>query len=263
MAKSYLPAMTREEIEQAFSTKPVVLFPLGSVEQHGPHTPVGDYRMAEVLAKEVAEIVDNTLVLPVLPFGYSEYFHTFPGCLTLRPSTLYSVVRDVCECVLDYGIDHLLFINGHRGNEPTLEQLGRDLRKERGIIPASILPWDLAMAEKKKLYPDNAKTGHGSDPMGSLNAYFFPEDMRMDLAQEHQPPTREYGDFKPVSPTKIDLNGTLLTFYLNFDEVTKNGVMGDPGLCSAERGQKMHDIMVTKLVDLVQAFAKLDTRAER
>lgn len=261
MTKSYLPAMTRAEIEKAYAKKPVVLFPLGSVEQHGGHAPVGDYRMAEVLAKEVASHVENTLALPVLPFGYSEYFRTFAGCLTLKPNTLYHVVRDVCECLLDNGIDHLLFINGHRGNEPVLEQLGRDLRKDRGIILASILPWDLAMAEKDQLYPPGAQTGHGSDPMGSLNAYFFPNDMRMDLAEEYKEPTRDYGKFKPVSPTAIDLEGTKLTFYLNYSEITANGVMGNPQLCSAQRGKKMHDIMVTKLIAIVNAFATLDTRA--
>lgn len=260
MAKTYLPAMTRKEIEEMFSQKPVVLFPLGSVEQHGPHAPVGDYRMAEELAKEVANAVENTMALPVLPFGYSEYFRNFAGCLTLKPLTLYNVVKDVCECILDYGIDHLLFINGHRGNEPVLEQIGRDLRKERGIILASVLPWDLAMAEKEQLYPPTAKTGHGSDPMGSLNAYFFPEDMREDLAEEYQPAVRDYGEFTAVSPTAIDLDGIKLTFYLNYDEITANGVMGDPGLCSAERGKKMHDIMVEKLVTLVKAFARLNTR---
>lgn len=261
MAKSFFPAMTSAEIEGALLNKPVVLFPLGSVEQHGPHTPVGDYRMAELLAIEVADIVGNTLVLPVLPFGYSEYFRTLPGCLTLKPSTLYSVISDVCDCILDYGVDHLLFINGHRGNEPVLEQLGRDLRKERGIILASILPWDLAMAEKSSLYPEGAKTGHGSEPMGSLNAYFFPEDMRIDLAEEYQPPIRDYGEFIPKSPTKVDYNGIMLNFYLNYDEITKNGVMGDPGLCCRDRGKKMHDIMLTKLVDIVKAFSKLNTRA--
>jgi len=257
MTKSYFSAMTRAEIEQRLAKNPVVLFPLGSVEQHGAHAPVGDYRMAEELAKEVADLAENALALPVLPFGYSEYFRPLPGCLTLKPSTLYNVVRDVCE----YGIDHLLFINGHRGNESVLEQLGRDLRKEKGIILASILPWDLAMAEKDKLYPASAKMGHGSDPMGSLNAHFFPDDLRLDLAEEYQPATRDYGEFTPVSPTKIELNGTMLTFYLNYNEITANGVMGDPGLCSAERGKKMHDIMVAKLLDLVRAFARLDTRA--
>jgi creatinine amidohydrolase len=260
--KVFLPSMTWKEVQETFRERPVVMFPLGSVEQHGPHAPTGDYRMAETLAIQAAEKAGDAVVLPALPFGYSEYFKGFPGCLSLRPFSLYNAVKDVCECVLDFGIDHLLFINGHKGNEPILEYVARELRRERGIILASVAPWSCLTPEfYKSLYGDRVKdVGHGSEPMGSLGMHFYPDQMRLDL-MESSKRARDYGDFEIAGPSLLKLNGTPVMFYQHYHEAFSNGVMGDPKLASAERGQKMHEWIVERLVEVVKAFHKLDTKA--
>lgn len=262
MKKVFLPSMTWKEVEEAFKGSPVVMFPLGSVEEHGPHAPIGDYRMAETLAIEVAEKVGNAVVLPVLPFGYSEYFKGFPGCLSLKPFSLYNAVKDVCDCVLDFGIDHLLFINGHKGDEPILDFVGRDIRKERNIVTASVGPWSCLTPDLYKiLYGDKATdVGHGSEPMGSLGMHFYPDQMRLDL-MESSKRVRDYGDFELAGPSLLKLHGVPVMFHQHYHEVASNGVMGDPNLASAERGQKMHQWIVERLVEVVKVFQKLDTKA--
>jgi len=58
--------------EKQFKTSKTVIIPLGSVEQHGPHLPLGtDWIIAQELAKRVSDGA-GALVLPVLPFGYAE-----------------------------------------------------------------------------------------------------------------------------------------------------------------------------------------------
>ena len=69
--------------EKQFKTSKTVIIPLGSVEQHGPHLPLGtDWIIAQELAKRASNGTE-ALVLPVLPFGYAEYHMDFPGTLTL------------------------------------------------------------------------------------------------------------------------------------------------------------------------------------
>lgn len=261
MNKVFMPTMTWREVEEALKAQPVVLFPLGSIEQHGPHAPVGDYRMAEILAVEAAQEAGNAVVLPVIPFGCSEYFKGFPGTLSVKAASLYPMIKDVCECVLNFGIDHLLFINGHKGNEPVIEHMARELREKWNVVFASVVPWNcLTPATNRALYGDRAgDTGHGSEPMGSLNSEFFPDQMRMDLAEPSQI-VREYGAFDLSGPSRLKLNDVPVAFYQSYHEVTNNGVLGDPLLASAERGKKMRGIIVKELVAIIKAFRELDTK---
>src|SRR5690606_40742265 len=90
--KTQLAAMTWKEAEEAFRDNPVIIVPNASIEQHGPQTPVGDYRVGEIVAERIAAET-GAIVAPMLPFGYSEAFRRFPGTVTLRAESIYSVMR--------------------------------------------------------------------------------------------------------------------------------------------------------------------------
>src|SRR5205814_853170 len=73
-----------------------VVQPIGATEQHGRQCPNGtDYFAATVVGERVAEKLD-ALLAPALPFGMSEHHMRYPGTITLEPSTLGLVVRDLC-----------------------------------------------------------------------------------------------------------------------------------------------------------------------
>src|SRR5512146_3032678 len=84
MAKVELARMTWREAGESFRSNPVILLPMGSVEQHGPHVPVGDYRYATEVANRIA-LRTGAIVAPTIPWGYSEHFRPFPGTLSVRP----------------------------------------------------------------------------------------------------------------------------------------------------------------------------------
>src|SRR5512145_2229165 len=97
MAKVELCSMTWREAEAAFRENPVILLPMGSIEQHGPHVPVGDYRYATTVARRIAERSGGAIAAPTIPWGYSDYFRPFPGTLSIRPETLTLLLEDLCE----------------------------------------------------------------------------------------------------------------------------------------------------------------------
>ena len=70
MKKVNLERMSWKEAKEAFQLNPVVMIPMGSMEEHGPHSPMGDYRIATIAAARIAEKTE-ALVTPVIPFGYS------------------------------------------------------------------------------------------------------------------------------------------------------------------------------------------------
>ncbi|RPI03961.1 MAG: creatininase family protein [Zetaproteobacteria bacterium] len=261
MPKVELCRMTWREAEEAFRKNPVILLPLGSIEQHGPHVPVGDYRYAAIVAKRIAERT-GAIAAPTVPWGYSDYFRPFPGTLSLRPETLTLLLQDLCDGFTRFGLDHLLFVCCHKGNLPIIEQVARRLRETHRLRTATIEPWAwLTPAFKREVYGDEkAPIGHGSDPMGSLAMASFPEDVRADLMEAA--PVPGFGGVPFQTSSVATFEGVPVHVYLDFDEVTQNGVMGNPKLSSVEGGRKILDRVVEIGSKFVRQFAAMPTRIE-
>ena len=97
-----------------------VIVPIGSTEQHGPNGLIGtDALCADAIAREVADR-SNALVTPPINVGMATYHMSFPGSLTLRPSTLTAVVCDLVASLARHGLTSIFFLNGHGGNVPVL-----------------------------------------------------------------------------------------------------------------------------------------------
>jgi len=152
----FLEELTWPKAKHAFEETKFAIIPTGSIEQHGPHMPVGtDYLVARELAKRVGKI-SPAVVTPAIPVGYADYHADFPGTLSLSEETLSRVYYEICTYLIKYGVTHILFINGHGGNLGPLTTVGNKLRKDN-ILAATILWWESSQA----INPDWALIGHG------------------------------------------------------------------------------------------------------
>ncbi len=151
-----LEELTWPQAKEAFQKTKVVVIPTGSIEQHGPHMPLGtDYLVARELATRVGRI-SPVVVAPAIPVGYADYHADFPGTLSLSEETLTRVYEEVTSYFVAYGATHILFVNGHGGNLGSLLRAASALRK-KDILAATILWWEAAAA----LDPGWALIGHG------------------------------------------------------------------------------------------------------
>ena len=96
----------------------MVILPLGSIEQHGPHLPVEvDSRLGEEVALRTARVLaergQKVLVLPMLWPGVSEHHMSFGGTITLGYATYHAVIEDICRSVLRHGFRRIVLLNGH------------------------------------------------------------------------------------------------------------------------------------------------------
>jgi creatinine amidohydrolase len=96
----------------------VALLPLGAVEAHGPHLPVGtDAWISEAAAREAARRLEQdgrpALVLPTLAYAPAPFADGFAGTLSIRPATLVALIVDLSEALARRGVAALALVNSH------------------------------------------------------------------------------------------------------------------------------------------------------
>ncbi len=108
-----LADLTRDEFAQAMQEERWLLLPFGSVEQHGPHLPLGtDLFYAEHVCLAVAERV-NGLVAPGFPYGICRTMRNFPGTVSLSPGTFGPLLREILAEYARHGARKVALLAGH------------------------------------------------------------------------------------------------------------------------------------------------------
>ncbi|WP_264805328.1 creatininase family protein [Cytobacillus sp. NCCP-133] len=253
MQKIAIHHMTWKEADAAFKKDPVVIIPLGSMEEHGPHSVTGDFMAATEIAKRAAEKT-GALYVPTVPFGNSEYFRGYPGTISLSQQTVISLLEDICTSLIEHGITKIVFFNGHAGNGPAVDQVARKVRREKKVMVASMDLWQMLTQEQKNgIYQEEKDpSGHGGEPLSSVMSYLFPQYMRMDLLPETWKSNENFGEFTIDNLLKIKLNASKANLYLNMEDISAEGIMGNPLNASAERGEKIVSSLVEYGVILVE-----------
>ncbi|MDE1896698.1 MAG: creatininase family protein [Rhodospirillales bacterium] len=168
-----LQDLTAQELAAALPRRPVILLPLGSHEDHGPHQPMGDFCLADILAERIARRVNENgvacFVAPALPFGVADYFGSSPGGLALAPESFRRVLTDLLDGLLRHGLNRIVILNAHGGNVPVVHEVTLNLRKREGVVVPSFYLWKSAKQMMEKRRVESARFGHGAEPLLSLN----------------------------------------------------------------------------------------------
>jgi creatinine amidohydrolase len=134
----YFVELTQPEIAAQFKKHPLVIFPAGSVEQHGPHLPTGtDIFAANAISYAVAEHMDG-LVLPGGSLGVTPMHMPYEGTITLTPETYMRVVTETCASTAQHGAKYLLILNWHEGNIASLAIAAEALHRNFGIAVCTV-----------------------------------------------------------------------------------------------------------------------------
>jgi len=265
MRTNEIGRMSWEEVAEVAKTDPVVLLPVGTVEQHGPHLPVAsDNMVADFFARKVAEAT-GAVIAPTINYGCSDVFRGFPGTLSIQTETFKALLRDVMHALYrDAGFRRLVIVDNHGGNETHVEEISRGLRREMGrdTLIGCLYPWNLGYAVMREVYPDaGAVYGHGGEPETSAMMAMYPEDVQMKRARKGgYSPTR---GFKMSGYTKVAVPGQKAgeaSLYLDADEVAPDGVTGDPMTATAEYGRQWVERVVGFGIAYVREFQRLTSK---
>lgn len=239
--------MTHEEFARRMERPAVILLPLASQEEQGPHAPMGDFMLTEMLA-EMSARAGGGLTAPVLPFGHAEFFRTVAGGIQLRASTFTAVLEDILASFLDHGHERLLIFNGHTTNAPLIDQVCRKVRRERGVLIPSLNIWQGVPDHLwSALYNEDAGRvrGHGGEPMTSAYMHLFPDLVRFGAMRDPGPRGSVFGlPIGGVSASRFE--GLPVQIPLDCTEVDPAGMLGGlASLASAEKGRAICDHIVS------------------
>ena len=200
--------------------KQVAIIPIGSIEQHGAHLPLStDSDIVSEVAKKISE-KNGYLLLPTISFGVSFEHKPFFN-LSIKKSTLQIVLMDLCTSLLDNNIKTIFIINGHHGNQKSINSIDVKLKKllknklkvfpfsywhfmERDFDHAGFVETSLMMAISKNIKMKSAKKGLITDNM---------------------------------TPQEIKKIAKLAN--KSFPKATKNGIWGDPTKATKRDGQQI------------------------
>ena len=123
--------LREEEFEDAIKKSGgLCVIPIGCMEKHGQHLPVGtDYIQAMAITKAAAELED-VVIFPVGAWlGEVSCFHAFRdpksarlrGCIGIKQTTLLTILEELCDEIARNGFNKILFVNNHGGNNPLLQ----------------------------------------------------------------------------------------------------------------------------------------------
>ena len=201
---------------------PTVLLPVGALEQHGPHLPLGtDALLATAVSADAARRV-GALVAPALSYGYKSQpkcggGQHFCGTTSVDAATLIGSVRDAVREFARHGVQRLVLVNGHYENQWFLTEgieLGlRDLGAGAPLEVVRLEYWDfLTEATLAAVFPDGFPgfaLEHAAVIETSMMLHYHPSLVRVDLIPDEPP-----ADFPPydVYPTRrhwVPLSGVL------------------------------------------------------
>ena len=247
--------LTSPEIGALDRDKTVLLLPIGSVEQHGHHMPIGtDTILAESLCLAAAErLSPDVLVLPPPWYGYSPHHMRFPGTVTLRPETLLALGADIVGSLVQHGFRRIAIVNGHGGNANLTGTMATSLGHEHygKARIAGFTYFQLASAEITNLRKSQkGGTGHACEFETAMMQHLRPSLVRIDRASSIYPETGT-----PYLSTDL-VEGSRVSTYLDFADLSPTGTFGDPALASAEHGERFFAACTEALVDFLQDFAQ-------
>jgi len=255
--------MTYVQIEKAAEEKSVILLPVGVIEEHGPHLPLGvDVYGAYIHAKTVNVELEkkgiHALIAPPFYWGMNHCTSSFAGSFTVREETMIELFWDIMASLKRWGFSDVFIFNHHYDRDHT-RVLTRAIQKSRldiGIRAFWLLddvlgksfgftgrePYVL-IAEAPPVPPSQFFDIHADSSETSFMMYYFPDLVDRDV-------------LKSLTSTRVTAED-LKVWRRGWEEarkITPQGFLGDPASASPERGRDTIEAYGKRAAELIERF---------
>ncbi|MGG4032808.1 creatininase family protein [Paenibacillus cisolokensis] len=239
------------DIAAKIERMPCAILPIGAVEAHGPHLPLGtDNLLAERLARRLAERTDS-FVLPTLPYGQVWSLQNFPGSINVSNEALVRMLYDIGESLVRQGFRIFVMLNGHLGNAVALKEAARLLYRDYPELKVYYFFYPgakEAINEVRESPSSHSSYFHACELETSYMLY---------LAEEHVDMSRAISD-----PPEIGLEADCTP--TPWETFTQTAVLGDATLAAKEKGERIIEATLAAMTTMIQeAKQRIHTGKEK
>jgi creatinine amidohydrolase len=228
--------LTAEDLRAKAAVDAIVVLPVASMEQHGPHLPVGvDTILCEGVCKAGAEAAAAdvpVVVAPTLWCGMAEHHMAFGGTFTFDIPTYRAVLLALLKSLERHGFKRVFIVNGHGGNIAALNAFLPDFARETALKVRMATYFDLKASDLAPVLEDQTTVHHACEVETSLMMVVAPETVKADRLPEA---------FGGVAGSNAPGGGWYAapSRFRSFKDFTPSGVNGDARRASPEKGRKL------------------------
>ena len=213
------------------TTGGVCLVPIGAIEKHGGHLPLGTDCMTVGAIAERAARIEPVVLFPVIPYGQIHEAKHQPGTIALGTDLILKLLREICDEISRNGLKKIAFINGHGGNQHLLSHFAFSMlerKREYVVYVINLRNYQPTKEQLREMGMQTAFDYHGGEVETSMQMALQP-----DLVNIKQ---IEPGSGKPRARLK-HLEGvyTGMFWYADFPD----HYAGDAGCANPELGRKV------------------------
>jgi creatinine amidohydrolase len=259
-AKHRYEKLTWPEVNDAVEDEKLVLIPVGSTEDHGPHLPLDvDQVLPTTICERVAADRSDTLLFPTVSQGYLPHHMDYPGGITIDWETFVKRLVDIGVSLAHHGFQRLLFVNGHGSNHHLVEQASRLVNIQYPDTHAAMLSWweidALREIAVEVLDGDARSSGHAAELETSMYLHISPDDVDMAAAPRDvsypETPIFYTTDLVGREAPGASTHATMMEWW---STISETGVKGDASIATAEKGEALLAAAVAGLDELVGHF---------
>ncbi|NOX19862.1 MAG: creatininase family protein [Nitrospirae bacterium] len=235
----FIEEITMEEFKKALRKTKTILIPFGTVEEHGRHLPLSTDTMVAVEAlKRVAE-KKRVFIAPPIHYGVCTSTRQHPGTITIKPSTLRALTRDIVLDCYHKGLRNFVLITGHGGglHINAMKEVAEELVEEiKDIKMAVVCPYTILYKELSEI-AETENDSHAGELETSLILAIRPELVKGSSKEEY-----------PTFPKPLIVRDKL--------KYWPGGVWGNPQKATREKGERVLNIIVKKLIEIIKEVEK-------
>jgi creatinine amidohydrolase len=264
LSKHWIHELTRPAFEEWLEEEPapVVVIGVGSIEQHGPHLPLGtDSLTAGRYVHEVAKRSNSVCVHPCYP-GYSPHHMAFAGTITFSEGTLLAVLMDTMGSLSRHGLKRFLIVNIHGGNTNIVNLAVQLAKREFNVMAAApVGPENTGIG---RLHADRQKRHwdvHSGPTETGTSLHLFPDLVEMWRLDDWEPTLTMHPKLMEfLNPDREDYEIANQVFRAcvepDTEDFTSSGVYGrnDPREADSREAQARFEEKVNFLVEFIKVW---------
>ena len=236
MKMIYLNQARFKEVQKNVDT---VIIPIGTIEAHGQHLPLGtDVLIPEGLVEKIEEkIGDKILIAPSVNYGHVWTLGAYPGSVDIPTKVLIRYIEEIGKSLIDDGFKNIFLLNGHGGNIPAVTTVGEILADYGG--QAVVFNWWIDFNDEILKVCEGQ--GHAGEDESSAVLAVAEEHCDMDLAEVN--------------------NDRLIAriYRQDIGKVSyKHALSGDATKASREKGEEILERVSKRMVEIIERIWKDD-----